>query len=163
MTDQSDKTDASEGKTVSESGQITVNTSMNVDEYVGFSSENIREKLEDNEYALALILTSTRLENIVSQAIRDHNNWNTEKFEDEGYDEYTLGTLLEKCVECGTLSQYEKTLNKMRSGKKQVVSLRNDLVHEFGYLNDVQEDEDVQKEVEDAIDRVIEFIDQVTI
>lgn len=62
MTEQSDKADVSEGKSVDESVTITGNASVTVEETAAFSAANIRGKLEDGEYPLALILTSTRLE-----------------------------------------------------------------------------------------------------
>lgn len=128
---------------------------------VAFSAESIQKRLRNEERALALVLTSTRLENIVSRAIRLHYGWSEEKFKEKNYDKKSLGSLLEECVEHGALKEHEDELNTLRSGEKQVVSLRNDLVHEYGYLSNVEEDEDVQQEVEDAVGEAIEFIETV--
>lgn len=128
-----------------------------------YSTRDIRERLEDNEYVVALILTSAWLENIVGRAIRHHYGWNSEKFQKEGYHKMSLGSLLEECAEYGALKAHEEKLNKFRSGEKQIVSLRNNLVHEHGYLNDIEEGEDAQQEVEDAIEEVVEFIETVEV
>jgi len=130
---------------------------------VAFSADNIRERLEDDEYALALVLTATRLENIVSKAVRHHYDWDQEQFESEGYDEYSLGKLMQECVDYGALPEHEDELNRMRSRKRQIVSLRNSLVHEYGYLNDIEGNEHIQDEVKDAINDAIGFIESVEI
>lgn len=126
-----------------------------------FSAENIQQRLKNEERVVALVLTSTRLENIVSRAIRLHYGWSEEKFKEKKYHKKSLGSLLEECVEHGALKEHEDELNTLRSGEKQVVNLRNKLVHEYGYLRDVEEDEDVQQEVEDAVEEAIEFIETV--
>lgn len=160
MTGESDGTD-SEDNVVQLSATATVTTSASATVTVAFSADNIRERLEDDEYALALVLTATRLENIVSRAVRRHYEWSQEKFESEGYDEYSLGALMQECVEFGALPEHENELNRMRSGKRKIVSLRNNLVHEYGYLDDIEEDEDLQDEVEDAIENAIDFIESI--
>ena len=128
----------------------------------GFSSEIIRDRLEKDEpeYALALILTSTRLESILSLAIQRHFGWDFDTFEDNGYDDFALGKLLEKCMTYGALKQHQDELKKMQ-GNNQVVNLRNNLVHDYGYLAEVEDDTETQKEVADAIEYALEFIDDV--
>lgn len=160
MTGESDDSN-SEEVPLSANTTITHNTSATL--AVNFSADNIRKRLENNKYPLALVLTATRLENIVSRAIRHHYGWSQEKFEDEGYDEYSLGKLMQECVEYGALPEHEDELNRMRSGEKKIVSLRNDLVHEYGYLNDLEENKDNQNKVEDAIEDAIDFIESVEI
>jgi hypothetical protein len=128
-----------------------------------FPTDEIRDRLDNGEHAVALILTSTKLEVIISQAIRSHYSWNKAKFEGEGYDKYSLGALIEECVEYGALPEYEDKLNKMRSGERQVVSLRNNLVHDYGFLEEIERDEDTQQEVKDAIEKAIDFIESVDI
>lgn len=158
MTEDSDD---SEGNVVEASVTMSAGASMSARATVAFSADNIRERLDNDEYALALILTATRLENIVSRAIRRHYNWSHEKFDNEGYEGYSLGALIQECVEYGALPEYENELNRMRSGEKQVVSLRNNLVHDYGYLDDIEEDEDLQQDVEKAIEEAIDFIEAV--
>jgi uncharacterized protein YutE (UPF0331/DUF86 family) len=51
----------------------------------------------------------------------------------------------------------------MRSGERQVVSLRNNLVHDYGFLEEIERDEDTQQEVKDAIEKAIDFIESVDI
>lgn len=160
MTGESDSSD-SEDNRISATATTTVTTSASATATVAFSADNIRERLEDDEYPLALVLTATRLENIVSQAVRRHYDWSQEKFENEGYDEYSLGALMQECVEYGALPEHERQLNRMRSGERKIVSLRNNLVHEYGYLGDIEEDEDLQEEVEDVIGDAIDFIESV--
>ena len=128
-----------------------------------FSADNIRERLTKEKHVLALILTATRLENIVSRAVCYHYDWSQEKFENEGYDKYSLGALMEECVEYGALPKHENELNQMRSGEREIVSLRNSLVHEYGYLDEIEKDEDLQDEVEDVIENAIDFIESVGI
>lgn len=43
------------------------------------------------------------------------------------------------------------------------MSLRNNLVHEYGYLSDVEENEGGQQEVKDAIEKAIEFVETVEV
>lgn len=158
MTGESDDTD-SEKTVVQESVTTTGTASITATATVAFSADNIRERLEEDEYALALVLTATRLENIVSQAVRCHYGWSREKFESEGYDEYSLGALMQECVEYDALPEHEDELNRMRSGERQIVSLRNNLVHEYGYLNNIEENKQLQYKIEDAINNAINFIE----
>jgi hypothetical protein len=162
MTGETDDND-SEDDVVRASATVVGTSSVSATATVAFSADNIRERLEDDEYALALVLTATRLENIVSRAVRHHYDWNQEKFESEGYDKYSLGALMQECVEYGALSEHTDELNRMRSGKRKIVSLRNNLVHEYGYLDDIEEDEELQDEVEEAIENAIDFIESVKI
>lgn len=158
-----DGTDDEETKT--QTGDISARDAdrATISGTLGFSTENIRDRLEKDEpeYALALVLTSTRLEYILSQAIQLHFSWDSETFESNGYGDFSLGTLLEKCVKYGALKPYEDELNKIRSGEKQVANLRNNLVHEYGYLAEVEDDKGTQKEVKDAIEYALRFIDNV--
>lgn len=126
-----------------------------------FSTEKIRKRLANDEHALALVVTATRLENITSLAIRQHYSWTLKKFKTEGYDNYSLGALMQECTEYGVLKEHEDVLNEMRSGEKQIVSLRNNLVHEYGYLEKLDEDTTLQQEIEEAIEKAIGFIESV--
>lgn len=162
MTENSENNE-SENKTVSAEAAVTASSAMTAEATVAFSADNIRDRLKKDEYALALVLTSTRLESIMSMIIRDHYNWDSGKFEKEGYDNYSLGRLIEECVKYGALPEYEDTLNKMRSGEMQIVILRNNLVHDYGFLSNVEADQDLQQEVEDAIEKTIELIESVEV
>lgn len=130
---------------------------------MGFSAGQIQEKLNDDEYPLALILTATRLESILGKSICQHYGWTPETFKDRGFADMSLGAYLEECTTSGVLKKYEDHLNTMRSGEKQIVELRNNLVHNYGYFRDVERNEDVQKEVKAAIEYAIEFIEDVKV
>lgn len=122
---------------------------------VAFSADNIREKLDDDEYALALILTSTRLENILTRGIKDKLDLTDDEFESLwGRD--TLGSYAQIC---GTLGVYGQKFDQ--SAIDDVVSLRNDLVHDYGYLSTLEEEKAERQEVENAIDDAIDFIESV--
>lgn len=88
---------------------------------------------------------------------------NKGKIEDKEYDEYSIGALMQECVEYGALPKHEDELFRMRSEDRQIVSLRNNLVHEYGYLDDIEEDKDQRNEVKDAIKDAIDFIESVEI
>jgi hypothetical protein len=122
---------------------------------VAFSANSIREKLDDGEYALSLILTSTRLENILTRGIKEKLELTDDEFESLwGRD--TLGSYAQIC---GTLGVYGQKFDQ--SVIDDVVSLRNNLVHDYGYLSTIQEEKAERQEVEDAIDDAIEFIESL--
>lgn len=162
MAENSEK-DESESKTTTAEITSADADASEVEGRLGFSAADIRDRLDEDEIAQALVLTSTLLEVIMSAAIRKHYRWDREKFEKKGYNDYSLGKLMEEAVEYGALGAYEGTLNTMRTGERSLVSLRNNLVHEYGYLDDIEQEGDVQQEVEDAIKYAIEFIEEVEV
>lgn len=128
-----------------------------------FSPDNIRERLDEGEHDVALILTSTLLEKILSLGIREHYGWDQGKFETKGFDKFSLGTYLEECTEYGVFKDYTDDLNKMRSGENEIMDLRNNLVHEHGYMESLERNEDLQQDAEEAIEEAIDFIESVEI
>ncbi|WP_276281105.1 hypothetical protein [Halorussus caseinilyticus] len=126
-----------------------------------FPVDTIRDRLEDNEYALSLILTSTRLETVISEAIRLHYGWDLEEFENEGYNSYSLGKLITECSKYGALQEHDEEINRIESNKNPIVNLRNNLVHDYGYLEKIEKDEETQKKVRNAIEDTLDFIEAV--
>ena len=162
MGENSDK-DESESETATAQITSADADASGVEGRLDFSAADIRGRLDEDDLGQALVLTSTLLEVIMSSAIRKHYDWDWEKFEKKGYNGYSLGKLMEEAVEYGALGAHENTLNTMRTGERQLVSLRNNLVHEHGYLSDIEEEEDVQQEVKDVIEYAIEFIEEVEV
>lgn len=156
MTENSEK-DESTNKTVT--GEVTMagSSTMTAEATVAFSADNIRDRLEKDEYALALVLTSTRLENVLTRGLRQRLDTNKGQFEALWGDE-TVGTYGQMC------SQLDVFGNEFNQNTiDNVARLRNNLVHDYGYLSDIEEDEDLQQEVGDAIEGAIEFIESVEI
>lgn len=156
MTEESDE---SRPRSVSDSGSITEAkaTPLTAEVTVAFSADNIRGGLDKDEYALALVLTSTRLENILTRGIRQQFDIDEGPFE-KLWGRESLGTYCQMCVQLGV---FEDTFNQETIDN--VANLRNNLVHEYGYLNNIEEDEDVQQEVQEAIEEAIAFIEQVEV
>ena len=124
---------------------------------VAFSADNIRERLEDDEYALALVLTATRLENILTRGLQERLDIDKEQFENL-WGNASLGRYVHMCSELGV---FESKFNQ--ESIKPVITLRNNLAHEYGYLDDIEEDGRLQDEVKDAIEDGIDFIESVEI
>lgn len=127
-----------------------------------FSADNIRERLEgeEPEYALALILTSTRLEQVMSYGIRNHLDIAKDQYETLLGNE-SLGTLGQLCSK---LDVYEDEFEQ--EVIDDVAHQRRNLVHDtpehgYNYLQTLEEDKDVQQEVEDAVEKALRFIETV--
>lgn len=138
-------------------------TSTKVKTTETFSAENIRKRLKNNEYALALVLASTRLEFILGKAIREHYSWDYGEFEKQGYDEYSLGKYMEECTQYGVLTKHHNDLNQMRTGDPSFVNLRNQVAHNYGYLKEIENSVDTQQEVEGVVKDAIQLIEEVDI
>ena len=145
------------GKTRTVTTHASATTSMTATATVAFSADNIRDRLDDDEYALALVLTATRLENVLTRGLRQRLDTNKEQFENL-WGNKTLGTYGQMCSQLGVFEDEFK-----QHIIDDVAGLRNNLVHDYGYLDDIEEDEDLQDEVEDAIEDAIEFIESVEI
>lgn len=120
-----------------------------------FSEDEIRKRLKNDEDALALVLTSTRLESILTKGLRDRLDADEEQFEVLWGTE-TLGTYGHMCSQ---LEVFGSEFNQKVID--DIANLRNKLVHEFGYLRDLEEDEDLQEDVEVAVEEALDFIDSV--
>lgn len=154
MTDKPEN-DNSEDNVVSLSATATATATASATVTVAFSADNIRERLEEDEYALALVLTATRLENILTKGLQKRLDTNKEQFENIWGNE-TLGRYTHMCSELGV---FEDEFDQ--EAIEQVVSLRNNLVHDYGYLDDIEEEDKLQQEVDDTIDDAIDFIESV--
>jgi len=128
---------------------------------LGFSAESIEERIENEEYGLAIVLCSTKLESVLSVAIRNHYNWDKDTFQNQGYHNKSLGSYLEECYTYGVLPEYERKLKDFENN--HIVTVRNKFVHNHGYLEELEGDKDKQEEVVEIIEEVIDFIDDVEI
>ncbi|PCR90374.1 hypothetical protein [Natrinema ejinorense] len=134
-------------------GEGTAGSDVNV--VIGFSPDDIQGRLDDDKIAEALVLTATRLENILSHAIADRYNITTGQFE-QLYGNAGLGRYQYMASILDLFDQHLGTI-------QDVVEYRNKLVHDYGYLDDLQDDDDERKAVKDAIEDAITFIGQTEI
>jgi len=156
MTNGSDDNDSEDNVVrVSATGVGTSSGSATVT--VAFSADNIRERLEDDEYALALVLTATRLENILTRGLQERLDTDKKEFENL-WGNTSLGRYMHMCSELGVFGD-----DFDQESIQPVIALRNNLAHEYGYLNDIEEDENLQDEVKAAIEDAINFIESVGI
>jgi len=156
MTDESDDSDSDDNVVrVSAAGVATATGSATAT--VAFSADNIRERLEDDEYALALVLTATKLENILTRGLQERIGTDKDQFKNL-WGNASLGRYTHMCSVLGVFGDEfdQETI-------KPVITLRNNLVHEYGYLDDIEKDESLQDEVKDAIEDVIDFIESVEV
>ncbi|MFA9427036.1 hypothetical protein [Natronorubrum sp. A-ect3] len=120
---------------------------------IGFSTDDIQDRLDDDKIAEALVLTSTRLENILSQAIADRYDITNEQFE-KLYGRESLGRYQDMAAVLGLFDQHQGTL-------QDVVRYRKKLVHDYGYLDELQTDNDERDDVKSVLEAAVAFIDQV--
>ena len=156
MTSESDDSD-SEDNVVRASATGVGTGSGSATATLAFSADNIRERLEDNEYALALVLTATRLESILTRGLQGRLDTDKEQFENL-WGNVSLGRYMSMCLELGV---FKDDLDQ--ESIQPVITLRNNLAHEYGYLDDIEEDESLQEEVKDAIEDTIFFIESAEI
>lgn len=159
MTNNESEDEREEGGTVKEvTASFTGTSSANARITFRYSAEDIWERLENEEeegLALALVLTSTRLEMVLGEAIADRYDISEEQFQ-KMYADKSLGRYQDVTAILGLFEQHQETL-------QHVVSYRNNLVHlePYGYLDQL-EDEDAEREkVEETIEAAIEFIETV--
>lgn len=152
--------DEEESGTVKEvTGNLTGTGSVNAQITLGYSAKDIRERLENEEggLALALVLTSTRLEMVLGRAIADRYDISEEQFQ-KLYGDKGLGRYCHVTSVLGLFEQHQGTL-------QDVASYRNDLVHfesdNYGYLDQLEDEDAESEEVEETIKAAIEFIEEV--
>lgn len=150
--------DKSEADVVEGSATLSVDSSIKAAGNVVFSTANIQKKIDEGEYALALILTSTRLESILGQAIQNRVGITEGQFDNLGLDRKSLGSYVEMCE---SLSVLDVTSSKEEL--KEIVNLRNCLVHDYGYLEKLEEDSEERNIVKSAVETGIEFIEDTEI
>ncbi|WP_217471940.1 hypothetical protein [Haloterrigena gelatinilytica] len=120
---------------------------------IGFSADNIQDRLEDGSVAEALVVTATRLESILGRAIADRYDIISEQFE-KLYGRKSLGRYQDMTAILGLFDQHQGTL-------QQVANYRKDVVHEYGYIDELQIDDEEREEVKAVIEDAIAFIEQV--
>lgn len=130
-------------------------TSGHAEATVLFSADNIRERLDNDEYALAVVLTSTRLENILSRGIKDTLDLNESEFKSL-FGNNGFGYYVQLCYRIGI---YEEELGKNEFD--ELSNIRNNIVHNYGYLSTLEDEQAEKRRVENAIDEAIDFIERV--
>ncbi|WP_226005996.1 hypothetical protein [Natrinema salinisoli] len=122
---------------------------------IGFSADNIRDRLENGTITEALVMTSTRLESVLSRAIADRYDITDEQFE-KLYGRESLGRYQDMTAVLGLFDEHQETL-------QDVVRYRKNLVHEYGYLETLDIDDDEREAAKAVIEDAITFIEQTEI
>lgn len=120
---------------------------------VEFSADKIQDRLDDGKIAEALVVTATRLEKILIQALADRYDITVHQFE-KLFGNKSLERYQQMTAILGMFDQHQNTLDS-------VVEYRNKLAHDSGYLGDLQTDVDEREAIESVLKDAVEFIDQV--
>lgn len=116
-----------------------------------YSTEKIREFLEKGEIAISLILVSVRVEHALGKRIKQKQDLSESEF-DEEYGRDTLGDLLVECEEFNLIEEEEdEPFDTLRVK-------RNALVHDRGFLEELEMNEQMQDEVRELIERIFELV-----
>ena len=136
------------------SGSVEATTSINAEITIGYSIRDIQERLEDGQIALALILTSTRIEQVLGDAIMERYDISYEQFQ-KLYGRRSLGRYQEMTAILDLFEQHQGTIG-------EIVSYRNDLVHfkPAGYVKQLDKKGAKREEVVETIEAAIEFIEE---
>lgn len=149
----SDEPGEEEGqKKLSASLEGTSNISAKIT--AGYSAKDIQERLETDQIPLALILTSTRLEQVLGHAIANRYDISHDQFR-KLYGNRSLGRYQDMTAILDLFEEHQETLQDM-------VSYRNNLVHlePYGYLKQLEEDDAEREEVKETIIAAIELIEE---
>lgn len=137
------------------SSKISLET-KNPEISIGFNAENIKERLEDEELHMALLICSTKLETMLTHLIQEEYGLNPEEFEELDLDKKTLGSYLK--IADNIVSDFE--LNQFK-----ITECRNNLAHHYGYAEILEEKKDKEEvdKVKRAIKEALKFIENTDV
>lgn len=143
----------------SEDNRVFTADPVTVDIEVGspaivFSSENIRQRLDKDDLVIALLLSATRVEKILSELLRKRYKITSSDFETL-YGHQSLGSYLQTC------NTLDLTESKHRDRLDDLVKARNKLAHSDGYIELIEEDDGERSEVRETIEGACRWIDSV--
>ncbi|WGI17153.1 hypothetical protein [Methanonatronarchaeum sp. AMET-Sl] len=131
----------------------TIRITNSVDVTKQFSTSTIQKFLNANQYAIALLLASTRVERILIEKIKKELNLSDENIEKVDLDKAGLGTYRKWCKRLYLIDEEHLTPTANLRDK------RNKLVHEDGYLQKLKNQDEEKKAVANILNNIIEYIE----
>jgi len=144
---------------MTDDGSTTVDFELNKMVKKTFDSTEIQNRLESGELHLALLLASTKVEQILSDTIMDALSISQDQFEAIGFSQWSLGSYVSTVEDLNRLTKQEK--GKYRIG--DLVDKRNNLAHDDGYATSLENNQEEADAVREILHSVIEFVESVVI
>jgi hypothetical protein len=130
-------------------------TSVEFNSTRGFTVQHVDEELRSGEIVNALLHISTLMEIVFSRLLQRRFEISEDQF-DELWNRSSLGRYWQLCrvTEAHPSPAPNEEIER-------IIGFRNKLVHEAGYLEELQSDEDEISEIESSIRTVMRYIDSI--
>lgn len=117
-----------------------------------FTSDGIRERLENDSLTVAVLLCATRAEKVLSEMLLNRYGITPQEF-NSMYGSQGLKTHFNKC------NRLDLTDPNYREVLERLAKKRNRLVHNDGYLTTLEEDADERQEVREIVEQTCDWIE----